>query len=195
MPPKAKVTKADILQAAADIVRLDGVEQLNARAVAQKLGVSTQPIFSNYACMDELLCDVISYGEKLYYNSYMQPAMLGDKYPKYKASGMSYIEFAKREKELFKLLYMRDRTKEKPPADWGDFSGIIDIVQKNVGIDRDRAEFFHLEMWTFVHGIAVMMATSYLELDMDTVSGMISDVYQGLVWKFAGKDITKEVLR
>ena len=39
--------------------------------------------------------------------------MAEGKYPPYKASGMAYIRFAKEEKELFKLLFMRDRSDRK----------------------------------------------------------------------------------
>ena len=43
---------------------------------------------------------------------------------------------------------------------------------------------FHLEMWVMVHGIAVMLATGYLDLDEDTVSRMLTDAYQGLKKRF-----------
>jgi hypothetical protein len=39
-------------------------------------------------------------------------------------------------------------------------------------------------MWTFVHGIGVMLATSYLELDEELISRMLSDVYQGLLMTY-----------
>ena len=38
----------------------------------------------------------------------------------------------------------------------------------------------HLEMWTCVHGIGSMLATSFLELDFELISRMLSDVYQGI---------------
>ena len=54
MPPKVKIDKDDIVKAAVEVVRECGIDALNARAVAQKLSCSTQPIFSNYASMNEL---------------------------------------------------------------------------------------------------------------------------------------------
>ena len=39
---------------------------------------------------------------------------------------------------------------------------------------------FHLETWSAVHGIAVMIATGFLELDGELISRMLSDVFQGL---------------
>ena len=67
MPPKVKVTKESIISAAVDMVRIGGIDVINARSVAQALGVSTQPIFSNYSNMDELRADVLSYAERLYF--------------------------------------------------------------------------------------------------------------------------------
>ena len=49
MPPKVKVSKEDINTAAVEMVRESGAEALNARALAAKLGCSTQPIFSNFS--------------------------------------------------------------------------------------------------------------------------------------------------
>ena len=52
MPKKASVTKEMIISAATDIVQKG--ESLNVRAVANKLGCSIQPVFYNFATMDEL---------------------------------------------------------------------------------------------------------------------------------------------
>ena len=54
MPPKVKITKEDIINAAVSLVRENGADALNARTVASLLGCSTQPVFSNFATMDEL---------------------------------------------------------------------------------------------------------------------------------------------
>ena len=101
-------------------------------------------------------------------------------YPVYKASGMAYIRFAKEECELFKLLFMRDRSGEVATKEAGFFDRMEAVVQKNVGLESDKARLFHLEMWAYVHGIAVMFATGYLNLDWELVSQMLTDSYLGL---------------
>ena len=55
-----------------------------------------------------------------------------------------------------------------------------DIVHNNTGLEGLNAKLFHLEMWAYVHGIATMFATRYLDLDWDLVSQMLTDLYQGL---------------
>ena len=107
-------------------------------------------------------------------------------YPPYKASGMAYIRFAAEEKELFKLLYMRDRSEEKIPETSELNEQMYGMVRSNTGLDTDTARLFHLEMWAFVHGIAVMLATGFLTLDTELISRMLTDSYQGLKKQFEG---------
>ena len=51
-------------------------------------------------------------------------------------------------------------------------------------MSRERAYRFHLEMWLFVHGIATMEATSYLNLDDEFISNALTDLYNGLKIRF-----------
>ena len=114
MPPKVKVTRENIIDTAVELVRAGGIQTVNARDVAGVLQCSTQPIFSNFATMDELRQAVIEKAEDLFCVFMQQEAAKGI-YPSYKASGMAYIRFAKEEKELFKLLYMRERNDDRSP--------------------------------------------------------------------------------
>lgn len=186
MPPKNKVTKDEILKAAVDIVRENGPEALNARAVGAKLGISTQPIFSHYKSMDELKKDVLAAANDLY-QTFLQEDMTSGKYPPYMGSGIGYIRFAKEEKELFKLVFMRDRTGEEYP-DSSELEEIIKIIQKNADLSYEDAHFFHLTMWVYVHGIATMIATSYLTWDWETIYRMMTDGYKGLLKQYKGRD-------
>ena len=179
MPPKAKVTKDDIIKAAVEIVRMGGASAVNARTVASALNCSTQPVFSNFANMDELRLAVVERADAICLE-YIEREIAQKKYPDFKASGMAYIRFAKEEKELFKLLYMRDRTNEIIPQQTELGDRMEAIVSKNTSLFGDDAKLFHLEMWVYVHGIATMIATDFLDLDWELISKMLTDAYQGL---------------
>ncbi len=179
MPPKIKVTKDDIISAAVEIIRSKGAQAINARAVAAELNCSTQPVYSNFATIDELRLAVVDKAEELS-REYMRREVEDGKYPEYKAGGMAYIRFAKEEKELFKLLYMRDRSGEVIPESTDLSDKMESIVHKQTGLSGLDVKLFHLEMWALVHGIAVMFATGYVELDPELVSKMLTDSYQGL---------------
>ena len=185
MPPKCKFTRNEITSAALDLTRKTGPDGLTARALAQELGCSVKPIFGLFKNMEEVQGAVLSAAQDLY-QSYLAEDMAAGKYPPYKASGMGYIRFAKEEKELFKLLFMCDR-KGEPLKPGREMNVILPLIMKSMDISREKAERFHLEMWIFVHGIASMIATSYLDWEMETVSGVLTDAYMGLKTRFCGK--------
>ncbi len=179
MAPKIKVTREEIIDAAVEVVRKKGVQAINARTVAAQMDCSTQPVFSNFATMDQLHLAVIERADKLFRES-MEKEMRRGEFPPYKAIGMAYIWFAKEEKELFRLLYMRNRSGEPIPEESEINNTIKGIVRQNTGLSETAAKLFHLEMWAYVHGIATMFATGFLDLDWDLVSKMLTDSYQGL---------------
>lgn len=179
MPPKIKVSKEDIVNTTLDIIRTHGEGAINARTIAAALGCSTQPIFSNFASMEELRQAAIVTADEVY-QSYIMREMNSGKHPAYKASGMAYIRFAKEETELFKLLFMRNRAQTDDTYGDNSFNSMISFVQDYTGLSETDATMFHLELWVVVHGIATMFATGFLDLDWELVSKMITDAYLGL---------------
>ena len=178
MPPKVKITKEDIVKTAVELVRASGEGAINARTIAASLHCSTQPIFSNFATMEDLQQSVIEAAYDRYLN-FIKSEVESGKYPPYKSFGMAYIRFANEEKALFKLLFMCDR-KGKEIIPTLDFDASIEIIMNVNGVTREKAELMHLEMWALVHGIGTMLATSFLSLEWELISRMLTDVYQGI---------------
>ena len=185
MPPKCRFTRDEITYAAVNVTRKAGPAGLTARALAEELGCSVKPIFGLFKNMEEVQGAVLAAAQDLY-QSYLAEDMAAGNYPPYKASGMGYIRFAKEEKELFKLLFMCNR-KGEPPEPGREMDVIIPLIIKNTGLSREKAELFHLELWIFVHGIASMIATSFLDWEMETVSDVLTDAYMGLKTRFCGE--------
>lgn len=178
MPPKVKITKKEIVETALALCRESGLSAVNARAIAAALGCSTQPIFSNFATMELLERATLDAAYACYLGFLEREAARGE-YPTYKAFGIAYIRFAREERALFRLLFMRDLGGKAPLAA-PDFEGSVELIMKANGFTRERARLLHLEMWCTVHGIATMLVTSFLDLDDALISRMISDVYQGV---------------
>ncbi len=99
-------------------------------------------------------------------------------YPPYKALGMAYIAFAGEEPQLFRLLFMCDRSPEIQAKD--GLQEWLPVVHDATGLEETDATMFHLEIWAFVHGIAVMHATHYLDLPEALVSRILTDTFLGL---------------
>lgn len=179
MPRNYKFTKEEIIKAAVGLVREKGFSSLTARSLSGALNSSSKPIFSVFNNMESLQNEVIKKADEIY-NTYLSEKMKESKYPPYKASGMAYIRFAKEERELFKLLFMRDRSAEEIPENKEEIRPIIDIIMKNLKIGEEKAYKFHMEMWVFVHGIAAMISTGFLNWSEDFTSKSLTDAYSGL---------------
>lgn len=187
MPPKCKFTREEVVQAALDITRVSGMGCVTARAVGARLNSSSKVIFSLFQNMEELQRAVIQAADGLY-RACLKEDMESGRYPAYKGSGMAYIRFAKEEPELFKLLFMRDRSGETVSQDMEELRPLLGLIQKSTGLEEREAYLFHLEMWIYVHGIATMIATAYLEWDWDMISSMLTDAYEGM----RGRHLLKE---
>ncbi|MBQ7338092.1 MAG: WHG domain-containing protein [Clostridia bacterium] len=185
MPPKAKFTKQEIVDAALSLIRERGTDALTARNLGQQLGSSSRPIFTLYQSMAQLQADVIDAAYALYHDYIARETATG-LYPPYKASGMAYIRFAVEETSLFELLFMRKRTQEEIAVGICDPVIIERILQANA-ITREQAEQLYLEMWICVHGIATMLATSYFTMEWDRISEILTDTYQALREKIQKK--------
>ena len=175
MPPKAKFSKEEIVECALQLVRREGFAALTARTLGEALGTSSRPIFTAYQSMAELQHDVLVAAYALYHQHITKENDTG-KYPPYKSSGMAYIRFAMEEKELFKMLFMRERSSEEISADLGD-PFIIEQILKANDFTREQAEQLYLSMWIYVHGIATMLLTAYFSLTMEEISEQLTLAY------------------
>lgn len=95
--------------------------------------------------------------------------------------------FARKEKELFKLLFMRDRSDEHSDTRDESIADIIALISRNTGLSEEEARLFHLEMWIFVHGIATMIVTNYLDWEEEYISRALTDAYEGLRTRWCGE--------
>lgn len=186
MPPKAKFTKEEIVSTAVSVVRKSGGSALTARSLGAELGCSARPIFGLFSGMDEVKSGVLNYADKLY-KSYMKRECENSNYPTFKAMGLGYIRFSKEEPELFKFLFMRDRSRENVIEDKETIAQIVQAVQQSTGLPEDKAYLFYVENWIFAHGFASNFATGYLDIGMDDVSDMMTDIYEGLKARYNTK--------
>ena len=189
MPPKFKYTKEQIIQTALELAREGGIAAVTAKSVGAKLNSSVKLVFGQFANMEEVKNEVLKEAYQFWRN-YIQTAMGKNEYPTCassgKAYGMAYIHFAKEEKELFKLLFMRDRSGEVTD-DGADMKPVLEAIMRASGLSAEDAYMVHTEMWIFVHGIATMVATSYLAWDDQLISQFLTDTYFGMKHRFSEK--------
>ena len=191
MPPKIQYTKGDLLRAAFSLTSTQGIDALNARAIARELGCSTQPIFRAFHSMEEIRQEVTRMAMDVYASYINNSTYLTTK--PYLSTGIAYILFAREERELFKLLFMCDRTHTGAMADPEDttLDYVLELVMNSTGLSREQALDFHYHLWIFTHGLASMIATCYLELDRDQIIRLLGDQYRSTRMLFGLPPVTE----
>ncbi|MGN0535919.1 MAG: TetR/AcrR family transcriptional regulator [Eubacterium sp.] len=110
MPPKAKFTREQIIQAAVDVTREQGISAVTAREVGKQLGTSSTPVFVAFENMDDLKNEVFR-EVKTQYSKYIDEGL--NYTPMFKAFGLRMIEYAKDFPNLFKVLFMNSMESSK----------------------------------------------------------------------------------
>ena len=84
---------------------------------------------------------------------------------------------------------MRDRSGEQIKENPEEMDALIELIAKQVGIDKEEAKLFYLEMWAYTHGIASMIATGFYEWDEPLASRALTDVYEGLKQQYNNRSL------
>lgn len=187
MPPRIKTTEEDIINAAYQIVREEGMKKLTARNVAQRLGTSVQPIFRAFVNMEDLE-EVVMEKIKNTYREYImnsvspEDALMG--------TVMAYIRFAREEKHLFQILHMSDRyafakTQEISSVDIN--VEIVKVIAQMENITMEEAALLYQATFFTAHGIASMIATNHCQFTEEEIGKMLENVFSGLSMKLKMK--------
>ena len=166
MPPIPKITKDMIMDSSLEIIKKEGIENLNVRNIATKLNCSTQPIMYHYKNMDilkdELYKKVDEYhSEYLMKNSNDDPLL---------SIGLQYIKFAKEEKNLFKFLFQSDKFSDFNLEDLinnneNGLQDIFDIIKKETNLNIEEIKEMFTILFITAHGIASLLANNSITYD------------------------------
>ncbi len=159
MAPKNKFTREEMVEAALRVVRGKGADALTAKALADELHISTQPVFTCFGTMDALRTEVFAAAEKLFVE-YVQRG-LQEEIP-FLGFGMHYISFAKEEPALYRLLLLSPNAAEKLES-----LGVVEHVSRVVcprlvrlyRITEPEAKRYFHDMWLVAHSIATLSVT------------------------------------
>ncbi len=146
----------DVVGAALQVVESGGLENLTARNVAQELGSSTAPVYSNFASMDELALAVRKAvtDELLAFTSrdFTDNAFLN--------IGIGVLEFARAKPKLYAAIFMNEigecRAGPRVMASLGERMAALDELADLT--EGERLLLLH-QMAIFTHGLAVQICT------------------------------------
>lgn len=180
MPPKVKVTKDMVIDAAFEVARETGVENINARTVAKKLNCSTQPVMYHFATIEELKKSAYAKTD-VYHTEYLMNVnsddiMLG--------IGLNYIRFAVEEPHLFRFLFQSGFAVENSLLEMVNSEELIPIIstmQETMDLSIEQTKEVFITLALFVHGYARIIVNNSLEYDEKLIATHLRRVYAGAI--------------
>ena len=187
MPPKVRVTKEMVTDAAFGIVRENGHENLNARAIADRLKCSTQPVLYSFKTMDGIREAAYEKADA-YHTEFIMPDDT-DPDPML-ALGLNYVRFGHEEKNLFRFLFQSDKFRgmdmDALISD-PDLSAVIGIMAAGLGVPAAEAGQVFRTFFCAAHGLASLLANNSMEYDEDESREMLESVFYGMIASGKGK--------
>ncbi|MBN3020244.1 TetR/AcrR family transcriptional regulator [Ruthenibacterium lactatiformans] len=185
MPPKAKITREMIIDATFEIIRNTGVEAVNARTISKKLNCSTQPVMYHFKTIDELKRAVYEKSDE-YHSAYIMDIHSNNPM---KDIGLNYIQFAVKEKDLFRFLFQSNEFLCKNISELinaEELQPIIAILSQETAVNAEQAKIIFRSLFLIAHGYASMFANNEMEYDEQTVLSDLGLIFDGAVKALRG---------
>ena len=188
MPPKAKITKDMITNAAVEVAKQSGYENINARTVSKQLHCSTQPVMYHFTTIDSLKRAAYEQTDQLHSDYLMnipqeQDPVLG--------IGLNYIRFAVEEPQLFRFLFQSGYAKENSLleiTDSEELAPVLDAMQEGAGLSMEKTKQVFLTVAMFAHGYASIIANNNLEYDEKLIAEHLERAWNGALLEAAAQE-------
>lgn len=180
MGPKVKFTKEQIIDAAFEIAKAEGIDNITMRKIAEKMGCSVAPIYLNFKDVNELIEAlierIIGVSQQL-----LIEESTGDPFDDIARAS---LRFAKEYSVLFRDLVMKNNSYMKG-YDEQILPVLIQEMKKDPeleGFTVDELQTILLKMKVFQLGLSVMVANGLLPKDyekqdlMDILSSTADDI-------------------
>lgn len=170
MPPKKKFTKEQIIDAAFEIAKNEGLSNITIRKVAKYLGSSIAPIYVNFNTIDELIEAVM---QKINELSFKMLAEVNSGTP-FLDIGIASLRFARDYPILFQdFVFNQHKINHNYDENMGS-----DLIEQMKG-DEDLDGFSNEELMTifmkmriFTTGLSIMVAGGLLPEEFDEEMGI-----------------------
>ena len=157
MAPKNKFTKEEMIEAALRVVRAKGIDGLTAKALANELGTSTQPVFTAFGSMVNAKAEVYAATIRVY-DRYANTG-LQEKIP-FLGVGMQYIRFAREEPALYRLLFLTESKEFSAMSAMEHLQELVRPMLMNIyHITAEEADVYFRDLWLVVHSLATLIVT------------------------------------
>ncbi|MBQ1304850.1 MAG: TetR/AcrR family transcriptional regulator [Erysipelotrichales bacterium] len=181
MPPKTRITKDMIIQAAVEVARQSGHENINARTVSEQLHCSTQPVMYHFSTIDAMKRAAYAQVDHLH-SEFLMTIPLGQ--DPALGIGLNYIRFAVEEPRLFRFLFQSGYAEENSLLEMIESEELVPVLaamQEGTGLRMEKTKQVFLTVALFAHGYASIIANNGLEYDKKLVAEHLERTWNGAV--------------
>lgn len=149
-----------VVNAAFEIARAGGMEQVMVKTIADRLGCSVQPIYSYCKNMESLRQDVAAQ-VNLFLQKYIASHL--DKNDLFRSTGEAYIQLAEEEPHLFRIFILHQRTGISSLDDLYRTQTnphVAEFIASQLHISVSRAKQLHLNMLIYTIGIGTIFSVT-----------------------------------
>lgn len=157
MAPKYKFTKEEMVEAALQVVRTKGIGGLTAKTMADELGTSTQPIFTSFGSMEGIKREVYAAAVRVY-DGYTDAGLKAE--VPFFGVGMQYIQFAREEPELYRLLFLSRETDLNAMKSMEHLQQLVrPTLMRIYCMTSQEADLYFRNLWLVVHSLSTLIVT------------------------------------
>ena len=180
MPPKPKITREMVLDAAFELVRREGQAALNVRTLARRLNCSTQPILYTFATVEALRAAVYERADE-FHTAYILP-QAGEGADALLQLGLNYVRFGHEEGHLFRFLFESNQfggMDMNALVQWPGVGELVNILAQGLGCQAEAARQVFLTFFAVAHGLASLLANNAMAYDENECAKMLETVFYG----------------
>lgn len=195
MPSSPKIPKETILKNALEMLIKDGYSSVNIKALAQRIGCSTQPISWHFGNMENFRNALTEYALN-YANNKMLSASSG--MSAFSNVGISYIDIAFDEPNLFRYLYMSGESGYHAGGfemltDADTNSEMLEQIANQLGTTTDKIREFFCNTIIYTHGLACFVVSGLIKSTKEEVYEMVKKGSDSFLFQ-AGFEFNEEDL-
>lgn len=179
--PKQKITKEMVVDAAFELAREGGMEQVMVKRIAEKLGCSVQPIYSYCENMDGLRGDVAERARQ-FIQEYVAAHI--DKDDLFCSTGKAYLQIAKEEPYILKIFLFQERKNISSLEDLYQSETnpqMAQAIAAQLNISLEKARQLHLDMLIYTIGIGTIFSVTTPGIPADEIYLQQERAYQAFL--------------
>ncbi|MCD2255167.1 TetR/AcrR family transcriptional regulator [Lactobacillus sp. CC-MHH1034] len=180
MARKKTITRQNILDAAFELVLDQGFSNFTARNIAKWMSCSTQPIYLEFSCMDELKHAVLKRMQdylvnEVYNQEYCDDGLIN--------VALSYINLARTNNNLYKAIFVEDHFGVNAMRDF-TYQLALSKVDDNPAannLPRDRKLNLVTGCWIIATGMASLISAGYIDIRKEQMINMLKAQIQDFI--------------